>query len=220
MLCSGNPVEDRVVGVILLGNKNHVLDLPGFLARDGRNDRGGHGIAIRTAVHDPVVGKHIGGHRFEFSIGRHIQHADNATHAEKITLGNVLARVGTIPKTTEANANKLASVRRESHAIGIPRCGNVSEHGECFRVQHGDGVDAQFRHENPLAVRRDNHPGRTHTAHPFHQRRRNNALLGHNLLLRQINPLDDVVVPIGNKELVAVRGQKVGRTAADRLAVV
>ncbi len=220
MLRARNAVEDRIVGVVLLRDEDDVFDLLRHLARHGGDNGRGHRVAVGATVHHAVVSQHVRGHRLEFAVGRHIENADNAAHAEEIALGDFLARVRPIPEAAEADANQLPPVRRKRDAVRVPRSRDVPEHRQRSGVQHGDGVDAQLGDVKSLAVGRHRHARRTDAAHPGHQRRGHDALFLHNLVLRQVNSLDHVVVAVRHEKCVAMRRQEVGRAATHGLAVV
>ena len=96
----------------------------------------------------------------------------------------------------------------------------MAEHLERLRVQDGNRVYPQFRHIDPLAVRGSDHARWTHSAQPGDQGAGDESLFRADLLRSQVNPLNHVVVPIGDEKRLAIEGEEVWRAAADRLAVV
>ena len=79
----------------------------------------------------------------------------------------------------------------------------MAEHGQGFRVQHGNGVDAQFSDIQPAAVRRHRHARGIHAAHAFDERRRNEALIRRDFIFPQRDALDHVVVAVGHEQIIA-----------------
>ena len=215
-----DPVEDGVVGVILLGDEHHVLDLGGGLARHRGNQRRGQGGPVGRAVHQAVVLQDLCCHAAKCVVRRDLQNAQHTAHAEEGALGNLAAGVRTVAKAPEANAGQLFSIRGERDPVGIPGGGNVAEHLEGGRIEDADGVDPEFRDVQPAAIRREHHARSPHAAQSCHQGRRHDPMPRGNAAARRINPLDQVIVAVRDEQLRALLGEKVGGAPTHRFVAI
>src|SRR5262249_7993086 len=105
-----NMVEDRIEGVVLFGDEDHVLNLFGDLAWYRRDHRRGEHGTVSAAIHHAVVSERLCRVAGQFLRGRNRDDREYATHVYKRVLGNVRSGVGAVTEAFEADGEQLLAV--------------------------------------------------------------------------------------------------------------
>lgn len=220
VLGAGHAVEDGVVGVVLLRDEDDVFDLGRGAAGDRRDQRRRHRGAVGRAVDEPVVLQHPRGHRGKGVIGRGVDDAEHAAHAEERALRHLAAGVGAVAEAAETDAGEMQAVRRDRHAVRIPGRGDVAEHLQGGGVEHADRVDAELGDVETASVRGERHARGADAAQTGGERRRLDAAAVADDALDRVDPLDEVVVPVRDEQGRSVLHQEVRGAAAHGLAAI